>query len=97
MAKNNLSDLNNHLFEMLEKLGDDEEMQDPKKAEKLIAQSKAMCQVSSQILNVARVQVQAIKTAESCGLLNSDMPALIATKDSKAAREESRKLLEASI
>ena len=97
MAKNNLSDLNDHLFEMLEKLGDDEEMQDPKKAEKLIAQSKAMCQVSSQILNVARVQVQAIKTAESCGLLNSDMPALIATKDSKAAREESRKLLEASI
>ena len=97
MAKNNLSDLNNHLFEMLEKLGDDEEMQDPKKAEKLIAQSKAMCQVSSQILNVARVQVQAIKTAESCGLLNSDMPALIATKDSKAAKEESRKFLEASI
>ena len=97
MAKNNLSDLNDHLFEMLEKLGDDEEMQDPKKAEKLIAQSKAMCQVSSQILNVARVQVQAIQTAESCGLLNSDMPALIATKDSKAAREESRKLLEASI
>ena len=97
MAKNNLSDLNDHLFEMLEKLGDDEEMQDPKKAEKLIAQSKAMCQVSSQILNVARVQVQAIKTAESCGLLNTDMPALIATKDSRAAKEESRKLLEASI
>jgi ATP-dependent protease HslVU (ClpYQ) ATPase subunit len=96
MAKNNLSDLNNHLFEMLEKLGDDEEMQDTEKAKMLIAQSKAMCQVSSQILNIARVQVQAIKTAENCGLLDKDMPALIATKDSKAAKEESRKLLEAA-
>lgn len=97
MAKNNLSDLNNHLFEMIENLGDDEIMQDPEQAKKLIERSKAMCQVSSQILNIARVQVQAIKTAESCGLLNSDMPALIATKDSKAAKEESRKLLEASL
>ena len=97
MAKNNLSNLNNHLFEMLENLGDDEIMQDPEQAKKLIERSKAMCQVSSQILNIARVQVQAIKTAESCGLLNSDMPALIATKDSKADKEESRKLLEASL
>lgn len=97
MARNNLSDLNNHLFEMLEKLGDDEEMQDKEKAEKLIAQSKAMCQVSSQILNIARVQVQALRTAENCGLLNSDMPALIATKDSRAAKMESKKLLEASL
>lgn len=96
MAKNNLSDLNNHLFEMLEKLGDDEEMQDQKKAQQLIAQSKAMCQVSSQILNIARIQVQALKTAENCGLLNTDMPALIATKDSQAAQKESKKLLEAA-
>ena len=97
MSKNNLSDLNNHLFEMLEKLGDDDEMQDKEKAEKLIAQSKAMCGISKQILDVARVQVQAIRTAESCGLLNSDMPALIATKDSKAEKEESKKLLEAHL
>ena len=97
--KNNLSDLNNHLFSMLEELEDEETFQDKEKADRLIKRAKAMTQVSSQILNIARIQVQAIKTAESCGLLNEDMPALIATKDSKAEKQEqqkeTRKLLEA--
>lgn len=96
--KNNLSDLNNHLFSMLEELEDDETFEDPAKAERTLKRAKAMTRVSSQILNIARIQVQAIKTAESCGLLNEDMPALIATKDSKAEKfekqKETRKLLE---
>ena len=70
-----------------------------RKAERTLKRAKAMTQVSSQILNIARIQVQAIKTAESCGLLNEDMPALIATKDSKAGvleqKKEKQKLLEA--
>ena len=92
--KNNLSDLNNHLFSMLEQLEDDEAMQDPKEADKLIKRAGAMCKVSSQILQVASIQVRAIKTAEECGLLNEDMPALLATKDSKTAKAETKKLLE---
>ena len=80
--KNNLSDLNNHLFAMLEVL--ENEDLDEESLEKELKRAKAVVSVSSQILNVARVQVSAIKTAESCGLLNKDMPALIATKDSKA-------------
>ena len=43
--------------------------------------------------DVARVQVSAIKTAEACGLLNKDMPALIATKDSGTETENRQKLL----
>lgn len=97
--KNNLSDLNNHLFSMLEELEDDEVFQDKEKAERTLKRAKAMTQVSSQILNIARIQVQAIKTAESCRLLNEDMPALIATKDSKTGvleqKKEKQKLLEA--
>ena len=91
MMKNNLSDLNNHLFSMLEELEDDETFEDPAKAERTLKRAKAMTQVSSQILNIARIQMQAIKTAESCGLLNEDMPALIATKDSKAEKNEQKK------
>jgi hypothetical protein len=94
--KNNLSDLNNQLFEMLEKLQDDDEMEDKEQAERTLKRARAMCQVSSQILNIARVQVSAIKAAEECGLLNEDMPALIATKDSKADKQKAQKLLEAT-
>lgn len=91
--KNNLSDLNNHLFSILELLENDEEMADSKKLDEAIKRSKAVCSVSTQILKVASVQVSAIKTAEACGLLNKDMPALIATKDSATESANKQKLL----
>lgn len=89
--KNNLADLNNHLFAMLETLENDEEMADTKKLQDTLMRSRAVCQVAAQILNVARLQVSAINTAEQCGLQNSDMPALIKIKDSKA--EQKKQLL----
>ena len=89
--KNNLSDLNNHLFSMLETLEDDE-MTD-KRLEKELKKAQAICSISSQILKVASVQVSAIKTAEQCGLLNKDMPALLATKDSVNEIASKKKLL----
>ena len=51
--QNNLSDLNNHLFAMLEQLGNDEEMTDPKKLESTLARANGMCKISSQILKTA--------------------------------------------
>ena len=89
--KNNLSDLNNHLFSMLETLEDDK-MTD-KRLEKELKKAQAICSISSQILKVASVQVSAIKTAEQCGLLNKDMPALLATKDSASEIAGKKKLL----
>ena len=89
--KNNLSDLNNHLFLMLETLEDDK-MTD-KRLEKELKKAQAICSISSQILKVASVQVSAIKTAEQCGLLNKDMPALLATKDSANEIVGKKKLL----
>lgn len=87
--QNNLADLNNHLFEQLEMLAGDE--LDSQKLEKELKKAKAMCDISKQILKVADVQIKAIKTAESCGLLNKDMPELIAIKDSHAEKEERKK------
>ena len=88
--QNNLSDLNNHLFAMLEQLGNDEEMTDPKKLESTLARANGMS---------ASLQVSALNTAERCGLLNEEMPALIATKDSASnklsAEKQRQKLLEA--
>lgn len=89
--KNNLSDLNNHLFSMLETIEDDE-MTD-KRLEKELKKAQAICSISSQILKVASVQLSAIKTAEQCGLLNKEMPALLATKDSANEIAGKKKLL----
>ena len=89
--KNNLSDLNNYLFLMLETLEDDNITN--KRLEKELKKAQAICSISSQILKVASVQVSAIKTAEQCGLLNKDMPALLATKDSANEIAGKKKLL----
>lgn len=83
--QNNLSDLNNHLFSQLELLESGELSE--KDLELELKKAKAITQISSQILNIARLQIAAINTAESCGLCNKDMPALIATKDSKSEKE----------
>lgn len=76
---------------MLETLEDDK-MTD-KKLEKELKKAQAICSISSQILKVASVQISAIKTAEQCGLLNKDMPALLATKDSANEIAGKKKLL----
>lgn len=89
--KNNLSDLNNHLFSILETLEDDK-MTD-KRLEKELKKAQAICSISSQILKVASVQISAIKTADQCGLLNKEMPALLATKDSANEIAGKKKLL----
>ena len=89
--KNNLSDLNNHLFSTLEMLEDDK-MTD-KRLEKELKKAQAICSISSQILKVASVQLSAIKTAKQCGLLNKEMPALLATKDSASEIAGKKKLL----
>lgn len=91
--KNNLADLNNHLFAMLEELEDDELDQDTQKLENTLKKARAISSVSSQILQVANVQIQAIKTMENCGLVNNDMPALLAIKDSSAETAAHQKLL----
>ncbi len=87
--KNNLSDLNNHLFAQLELLGSGE--LNDKELDKEIKKAKAMTSISSQILKVASLQISAIRTAESCGLINNELPALIETKDSKIAEDERKK------
>lgn len=78
--KNNLADLNNHLFAMLEEI---EEGGDPRELENSLKKARAMCDVSRQILSVANVQVKAMQLADRSGYRNDDLPALIAVKDSR--------------
>lgn len=92
--KNNLSDLNNHLFAMLEELNDDEMTADDEVLERTIKKSKAVCSVSGQILHVASLQLSALKVADNCGYKNEDMPALLENRDSKNSDGNRKKLLE---
>ena len=76
---------------MLETIEDDK-MTD-KRLEKELKKAQAICSISSQILKIASVQLSSIKTAEQCGLLNKEMPALLATKDSASEIAGKKKLL----
>lgn len=57
--KNKLSDLNDHLFAQIERLGDTDINGDELKAE--INRSKAMAQIATQIVNSAKITVDAMK------------------------------------
>jgi len=57
--KNKLSDLNNHLFEQLERLNQDELIGD--KLQEEIDRAKAMSLIATQIVNGAKTTVDAMK------------------------------------
>lgn len=61
MTKNKLSDLNDHLFMTLERLGD-EDLSD-EELEKEIERSKAISTVAGKIIDNARLVLDAQKTA----------------------------------
>lgn len=57
--KNKLTDLNNHLFAQLERLNDDELKGEDLSAE--IERAKAMSGIASQIVNGAKITLDAMK------------------------------------
>lgn len=83
MSQNNLSDMSNILFAQLETLGDNDAIQDEAALQKEIKRTESMVRVAKGIMDIASLQIQAIKVAESCGVMQADLPALIAIKDSK--------------
>jgi hypothetical protein len=75
MAKNKMTDLNNHLFSQLERLNDDE-----LKGEQLteeIARAKAMSNISSQIVNSARLQLEVVKLINDSGDVRHQLPEML--------------------
>ncbi len=71
--KNKLSDLNDHLFAQLERLGDED--LSPEKLEAEIDRTKAITDVSKSIVSNAAIQLSALKLkAEYSGLKQGDMP-----------------------
>lgn len=65
MARNKLSDLNDHLFAQLERLGEEEIKAEELKTE--IERSKAIAGISKNIIENAKVVLQATQVAASEG------------------------------
>lgn len=65
MVKNTLSDLNNHLFAQLEKLGDEDLQGDALETE--IRRSDAMAKVGEKILRVGELQLKAMQHMDEYG------------------------------
>lgn len=65
--KNNLVDLNNYLFEELERLNDDETLQSEDALEKELRRSKAITEVSNQIVQNAKIMLDAKKHSDNFG------------------------------
>lgn len=64
-TRNKLSDLNNHLFEQLERLNDDELMAN--NAEEEIARSKAIAGIGKTIIENGKLALDAQKHADEWG------------------------------
>jgi len=74
--RNTLNDLNNYLFEAIERLEDDELTEE--ELEKEIKRSEAVTKVAGTIINNANIQLQAIKHADEYGYKGErTMPALL--------------------
>lgn len=74
--KNTLTDLNNYLFEAIERINDDD--LDDAALEKEIKRSEAITKIAGVVINNANVQLQALKHMDEYGYKgNHSMPALL--------------------
>ena len=73
--RNKLSDLNNLLFEQVERLMDDSLTPDKFTAE--VERAKAVSNIADKIINNGKLALDAIKTAREYDIARSDMPGLL--------------------
>lgn len=86
---NNLESLNNYLFEELERLNDDESLSNEELLNKELKRSKAITQVACQIVQNAKVVLDAKKHADQFGYETNSFYKLDYKKDNK--KEEFKK------
>jgi hypothetical protein len=77
--KNSLLDLNNHLFSQLERLGD--ESLKGEKLEEEITRSKAVSQISKDVVSNASLVLQAEKHRAEYNLSAKKLPGMLEVKD----------------
>lgn len=78
--KNNLSSLNNYLFEELERLNDDETLQQEDNLKKELNRSKAISSIAKNIIDNANTMLEAKKYVDEYGS-TQEMPKLLGVSD----------------
>lgn len=78
--KNSLTDLNNYLFEQLERLMDDEVCSDDEKTKTELAKTDTICKVANTIIHNADVQLSAMKFRKENEMLKTEMPQMLLEK-----------------
>jgi len=71
-VNNNLNSLNNYLFEQLERLNDDEELEKDGALEKELKRVKAITGISTAIVNNAKLVLDVKKYADELGITNEN-------------------------
>lgn len=84
MAKNKLSDLNDHLFAQLERLNDEDLQEEQIKNE--VHRAKAISNIASQVIKSAKVTIDAMKLVASGDYTVNELPDMIG-----APKKESEK------
>lgn len=77
--RNNLTDLNNHLFEQIERLNDEELQGEALKEE--IRRSKAIEDVAKQIINNGRLVLDSQKFVDGRISADNNMPSMLDNKN----------------
>lgn len=81
MARNKLSDLNNHLFSQLERLSDEELSNDD--LEKEIKRQKSISEIASNLIEINRISMDAMKLISKGLIKITDLPNEIDTFNKK--------------
>ena len=68
--KTSLKDLNNYLFEELERLNDDETLDQDNNLDKELKRAKAISNIGSTIVNNAKTIIDGFKLADELGMEN---------------------------
>ncbi|WP_285815797.1 hypothetical protein [Thomasclavelia cocleata] len=79
MTRNKLTDLNNHLFEQLERLNDDDLTGDELKSE--IERSKAISNIAGKIIENASIGLEAEKLKVEYGRRDIVLPEMLENKN----------------
>ncbi len=79
MARNKLTDLNNHLFAQLERLNDEEMSKEETESE--VRKAVAMSKVAAQIIQNAKVSIDAMKLLANGDFIKSELPDTLGLKE----------------